>query len=784
MLITAILCNALTPTTTLAKSNRAGNPIEATRKPLAMNNPLDGFFLIRALGNLRLFLQGHNTFIVDSFGDMGDNQPGDGLCNEGTDRCTLRAALEEANAEPGKDTIAFNLAEEGPYLIQPETPLPVITDPVVIDGTTQPGYNGMPLIVIDGALAGENANGLDISAGLSTVRGLAIYQFGNSGIYLKERGGNSIEGNYIGTDVSGTLAMGNRIGVLIENIPGNAIGNGNPDGRNLVSGNQIGIYLYGDKTRGNRILANFIGTDISGTESLGNDIGIRIQGASGNTVGESNGQANNVIRGNAANVLLQGAGRSGNTLQTDAQEIDLGKPATIILEGRPNRNGTGIDNLELVSKLEMFNQDLPQETGTPPGTSTRVGQSTVVPLNYHLASYNPRPLLGLTFVVNSTGDGSDKKTSDGVCSTAQGVCTLRAAIQQANVSVGADIINFSLPGSAPYIIQPGSALPIITGVVTINGTTQPGYAGTPIIQLNGASAGAGVNGLQISAGSSTVRGLNVRNFNSAAIYLTTNGGNTIAGNYIGTDVTGNTDNGNHWIGIYVNGISNNVIGGTTTTDRNLIAGNDSYGVEVYGTGATNNLIQGNYIGTNAAGTTALGNQSAGVYLYYAAGNTVGGTTPGAGNLISGNNGSGILIYGAGATGNLIQGNYIGINVTGSAALGNTQRGVLLNGVSGTGSNTVGGTTVAARNVISGNQEIGIYLYNNTSTTLIQGNYVGTDVAGSVDLGNGIDGIGSSDSPNNTIGGTVPGAGNLISVMTATAFICMAQVPAAILCKAT
>lgn len=694
--------------------------------------------------------QGHDSFVVNSSGDGDDSNLKDKACDDGSGTCTLRAAIEQANANPGRDTITFDLPGADSFAIQPLLALPVIDDPLVIDGTTQPGYMGDPLVVLDGSLAGENSDGLVIKAGGSTVSGLVINRFGFSGIHLVSASGIVIQSNYIGTDASGTQALGNRIGILVEGANGNHIGGTADEERNIISGNQTGIYFNGKNAKGNQVEGNYIGTDASGSQTLINDVGVRIEEASGNSIG-GQGHAHNLIIGNAQNIYLHGNGASDNDVQADALNPQQPSPLpTLILEGQnKHKNSTAIDDLQPVSQRNLNPQLLSDF-------------SVLAPVSFHYTKVNPIPqAVGTIFVVTSIGDAGDKKTSDGVCSTTQGLCTLRAAIQQANASAGQDTINFSIPGSGPYIIQPATPLPTITGSVVINGATQPGFAGTPIIQLNGASAGAGAYGLAISAGSSTVRGLVIYSFHGAGISLSTNGGNHIEGNYIGTDVTGTQDRGNFVQGIYVYASTNNVIGGTTTATRNLISGNDSDGVYLYGAGTSGNLIQGNYIGTNADGTTALGNYG-GIYIHSAHGNTVGGTATGARNLISSNSTNGILIYGAGTTNNTVQGNYIGTNASGASVLGNIYDGILVNTVSGTGTNTIGGTTAAARNIISGNLESGISLYHNTSTLLVQGNYVGTDVTGSLDLGNNIDGITISDSCSSTIGGTTAGAGNLIS----------------------
>src|SRR5207249_2305178 len=201
--------------------------------------------------------------------------------------------------------------------------------------------------------------------------------------------------------------------------------------------------------------------------------------------------------------------------------------------------------------------------------------------------------------------------------------------------------------------SPAAALPAITDPVVIDGTTQPGHTTNhPLIELNGVSAGGSSVGLRLLAGNSTVRGLAIGRFGAEGIHVETGGSNFIQGNFIGTDVNGLLGRGNA-NGIVVNLSSGNVIGGTNATDRNLISANGDTGV--YLLGASSNVIQGNYIGTSAAGSFALGNGNNGIAVYGvsspASGNLIGGATTGARNLLSGNNGSGIYLIGSGATGN-------------------------------------------------------------------------------------------------------------------------------------
>jgi parallel beta-helix repeat protein len=168
-------------------------------------------------------------------------------------------------------------------------------------------------------------------------------------------------------------------------------------------------------------------------------------------------------------------------------------------------------------------------------------------------------------------------------------------------------------------------------------------------------------------------------------------------------------------------------------------------------------VLGNYIGTNASGSAALGNLWDGVEINYAPNNTIGGTAAGARNVISGNLGGGLAIYDA--TGNQVQGNYIGTDASGSAALGNALVGVLLN--NDADGNTIGGTAAGARNVISGNTSSGVAIKNTASANQVQGNYIGTNASGSAALGNQGCGVGINGS-DNTIGGTAAGAGNTVA----------------------
>ncbi|MEX2236090.1 MAG: thrombospondin type 3 repeat-containing protein [Dehalococcoidia bacterium] len=361
------------------------------------------------------------------------------------------------------------------------------------------------------------------------------------------------------------------------------------------------------------------------------------------------------------------------------------------------------------------------------------------------------------FVVNSTGDGADANLNDDICDTGAGACTLRAAIQEANAGTAdVDIINFDLSGAPPYAITLGTDLPQITQSIRIDGTSEPDFAGSPIIVID--------RGLFITAGGSTIGGLVINHSAGAGLNIATNGSNIIAGNYIGTDATGTAVGNAGSLGIVVQtGSTGNIIGGTTAADRNVISGNTEDAIILTGSGG--HFVRGNYIGTDKDGIADLGNGGRGI-LIQSPSNQIGGETgtdpdgpcSGSCNLISGNGSIGIAVQGTsiGPNSAVIAGNFIGVDVNGTAAIANLV-GIA---ISPAGSNfetsgtTVGGTTPAARNVISGNTGDGVQLSGlQTKNNTIQGNYIGPAAGGGNVGGNGLGVFIGNGAHDNTIGGT-------------------------------
>lgn len=375
--------------------------------------------------------------------------------------------------------------------------------------------------------------------------------------------------------------------------------------------------------------------------------------------------------------------------------------------------------------------------------------------------------------VDSTLDTPDSNIGNGICNDGSGSCTLRAAIQEANSNADASTINFNITGVADftnggqngYTIEPQSSLPTITTNVTINGYSQPGSQpntaiapnplnGRLLIEVDGNGAGDS-SGFSFGAGSdnSRVSGLVVNSFNGTKITV---GADSIqiSGNYIGTNPAGtqakildSTSNGvNH-----DNGFATNLlIGGLNPEDRNLISGNTGPGATP-NAGDANWTIQGNFIGLAVDGINAIPNSSGGagegaISLDNSSGHVVGGSAPGAINVISGNTSYGIAPDNAPNT--HIIGNYIGTDWTGTIAVPNIVGIILGNNGPGT---VIGGSMPAERNIISGNTLSGIISGITTGALQVSGNYIGLNKSGTAPVPNGT-GVLVADS--SIIGGSV------------------------------
>lgn len=643
------------------------------------------------------------TFIVNSADD-----PGTGNCD--AEECTLREAILAANSNHNGNVLGITYMDyidfkigSGPKTINLQSPLPSISEPVFIRGLTQPGFSDKPIIQLNGAGAGAAALGLRITGGGSIVQGLVINRFSSDGIQLQPPagagtsafGGNIIIGNYIGTDITGTINMGNGgNGVEIFNSTDNAIGMApflfSDAGRrpskygagrrpwkyigstaagglgNIISANTgygVRIHSVGvpaNQTTGNFIVGNYIGTNADNTNLPNASGGVIVSTADGNTIGSL--EARNVISRNnghgvritdgASTNTIRGNYISGNSMPGDGAHgifIDSGAKATKVLR---NFIGTTID-----------------------GNQAR----------------------------GNSADGIQITTSNNIIG---GTTEADRNVISGNTKNG---IHLSGPGA-----QNNQVLGNYIGTNAAGTAPVPNAMGGVVIGLgasNNAIGGTTADARNLISGN---RGSNVR-IDGSGISTTAN---QVLGNYIGTDRDGtlaldNTATRPH--GILIKGADSNIIGGDTAGAGNVISGNFD-GVSIQGSiqePAGFNRVQGNFIGTNAAGAVSLGNAHHGVNIFGIVKETlVGGTTAQARNVISGNARRGVNIEGSAATSNQVQRNYIGTNKDAvfTASMGNGEAGVRI--VMGVGN-------LISTNAISSNIGLGIELLsggNNLQTS--------------------------------------------------------------------
>ena len=672
------------------------------------------------------------TFTVNNTSDFGAG--------------SLRQAILDANASGTPNTINFSISAPlvgGAHTIQLTSALPFIDRSVIIDGTTDPDYAGTPLIVIDGSLiGGGNDNGFMSDASNVTIKGFVIQNFSGAGIHFTGAGDHTIESNYIGTDITGTVAQGNGIGIYLGGgaddvtIGGAGVGN-------LISGNlNEGIQLVdvGSVT----IKGNLIGTDATGTADLGNGTkGIDIQNSVGNLIGGSTTADRNVIAGNNDDgIILWGAGSTLNVIQGNYVGVDAtGNTALgnlgdgIAVAGGANNNtiggdrtagegnvlsgnsGTNSDGIE----IDNAGADNNKIYGNYIGTNFD-GTSEIPNARHGVVIYDG--VQGTLIGGSGTGQGNiiSKNTEYGIVIDGNNVAATSGNVIQAN-TIGLNAAGNTLLGNGE-------------GGIYIFGGAQNNTIG---------GSGAGEGNVISGNGGTT-----------AGVYISgsTTSFNTIQGNLIGTDGTGSSDLGNAGRGVYLNGAA------STTVDDNIISGNDSYGIHIIGATASGTSITGNNIGLNAAGTASVLNTDDAIYLSTAGTTTIGGSAVGDGNVINATFGkTGIDIWNTANT--TIQGNLLGTDAAGTTRLSGGSFGINAFSAANT---QIGGTAAGAGNVIAGYSVTGInFSMAASSGSAIQGNFIGTDTGGTIDLTTGIYGITLQNSATGIlIGGSLTTSGNTIA----------------------
>ena len=590
--------------------------------------------------------------------------------------CAFGDALELANVDGRDSVITFNIPGTAPHVVEVElvSGLPVAETPVVIDGTTQPGYGGSPVIELDW----QGPGGLFVHGGSTTIRGLAIRANTNPVLSLQFEGNNVIQGNYLGTDVTGTVDHGSSdYGIRIDNGSTN----------NLIGGPEPG--------QGNLFKFN-------------NDGGVRISSSSA---------TNNRIQGNE---FVSNTGPSIEYSISQGVVVPPIPTLTSAIVGSAIFEGTLTGEPNTMYTIEFFSSDsCDVQGGTPVGSIdvTTDGSGivdftasfdTTVPAGHFIAATATGPNGTSQFsecveavtappatAVNTTDDAFN-----GGCTVIH--CSLRERIFEVNLSQSEDTVTFNIPETdfnfdpatgvfTTYLLSP---LPSIDIGHTIDGYSQPGASPNTDpdgnnavlkIELDGslldAPAGERI-GINLFRNGSTVKGLIINNFVDAGVLVEGGPDIVVEGNWIGVRGDGETAPGNGY-GVDMVQSFNNRIGGPNPESRNVISGPVLTGLALVGAhirikgdpqqSSGNNVIKGNFIGTNAAGTAVVDNgPSRGIFIRDSENNVIVdaiGQDASAPNVIAGHT-WGIDIAGDDATGTSIHGNRIGTDLTGTLDLGN------------------------------------------------------------------------------------------------------------------
>ncbi|MEL7035518.1 MAG: DUF4347 domain-containing protein [Cyanobacteria bacterium J06592_8] len=588
---------------------------------------------------------------------------------------------------------------------------------------------------------GHRNQGIEITQSIGTqITGNVISGNGGEGITISDSANNTVvQGNLIGVAPDGTtpLTNGNN-GITVEDSTGTIIGGANPGEGNVISGNERdGIFITNGSSN-NTILGNFIGVNAVGDAAISNtNNGVRILGSASNTIGGVNPGEGNIISGNGADGVLI----------TDSNDDEP-------IPSSENRILGNIIGLDVTGNIDIGNAN----------------HGVLID-----ASINND--IGFNRIENPEVTGTERNVISG--NQANGILIT-------NGSTGNQILG-NLIG-----INAGGNTAIPNGSLTID--DPPELVGGIGIEIqNSANNIIGRNGLaedNIISGN-LAEGILIRGEEST--------GNTIQSNVVGLDSTGVSAIPNQSDGIIVNGVTNSIIGGSEAGQGNTISGNLGNGL-LLTPGSNASQVQGNFIGTNRAGDSAVGNGENGLLL-----NGVTETSI-VGNFVSGNTANGVSLLNE-SSGNTIQGNSIGINAAGDTAIANQNNGLEINGVNNTiEGNTISGNTAnglvltngsnasqvlgntigtsragdaavgngvnglildgitetnIVGNLVSGNIGNGVSLLNASSGNTIQSNTIGVTAAGDVGIGNGANGL-EINGANNTIGGLEPGLGNIIS----------------------
>lgn len=704
--------------------------------------------------------------VVNMTSDENDIDLDDELCDIDTVepglQCTLRAAIQEAEHQPGANAIIFNIPGGGIQTITPSSALPQMNQQVSIDATTQPGYTDSPVIVLNGSNT-VNQYGLRLAGGDSVVRGMSVVNF-KEGIGLSGEGSgkgrNQVTANYIGLYPNGAPGTTPRqqYGVTVVNGgKNNRIGGTSVEDRNVISGNITGISIVTGSTD-NQVLGNYIGTNLQGNSQVPNTNGIEISNSNNNQIGLEMDNGGNLISGNEEKGISITDGSSGNKITGN----QIGTQADG-MTALPNRIGAEI----VAGAHDNF-----------------IGGTIEAQRNLISGQYVTELHAGIVLRSDAGAGNQVLGNLIGVKKDLSG-----ALPNYFGIVVNADdqVIGSSNPGDYPNLIggsnfENGAGI-YLHGIADLSNPS----AERNIIQNN--QIGTMPSGVMYpnrigiylfeDVKSTQIKGNLVGGNTLAGIRL--NQGphnNTISKNYVG--ISAASEPLPNFYGIVIKQADTNFV------RENVVSGNTEHGI-VIGDGfgqndlnrpekapkrslgqssfAINNIVTGNKVGTSIEGSYAVPNGAVGIGIgANGRDNTIGGE--GAfGNIVGGSTGA----YGLGIfvgvidddlgqdllpQNNKIEGNHVGVGIDfGPAAIANDY-GIYVRNALNT---TVGGTSPAKGNIVGYNHVNGIRLFKpNTIDTIVQNNFVGVTPDGSIipNEGDGIsiDGAVSTLLQENTVGG--------------------------------
>ncbi|MFH0895086.1 MAG: right-handed parallel beta-helix repeat-containing protein [Bacteroidota bacterium] len=639
---------------------------------------------------------------------------------------SLREAITNANASIGPDNIYFNIptsdggynAARSAWVFTPGSAYPMVQGSYInIDATSQTTNQGNlnlngPEIVIDGG--GTLANAFIVVSNANTIKGLCVIRctYGIT-IYNATATNNKVTECYVGIKEDGATALGNQYGIAVSgNASATTISNC------LISGN-TGAGIAVQNTGNVTVTGCRIGTNAMVTLQVPNQDGVVLDNAYYVTVGGNTPSLRNIISGNSnAGIIFNGNGSHhnniiGNFIGTDSTTLDsIPNVFGIVLYGARNNTIGGINSAyrNVVSGNSSCGILL---NGS--GTNDNVISANYVGLDS----------TGMIRIPNHTGillKSNARRNRIGGTTTGE-----------RNVVSGNFEIGIYLEACDSNTFEGNYVGPAADGI-------------TAIVVADSMFQG---NGLELN----TVARYNIVKNNVISgnrvygfIFYGQTSYNELIGNYIGTDATGNVSMRNA-TGICVDCASNH-----NKIYNNVLSGNISYGIFIVTTGTYYNDVKGNLIGTNAAGTDTVPNDIGLILGGGARYNIIGGTTVADRNIISGNRYEGIEVADVGTKFNEIRGNYIGTDITGALKLPNLH---------GVGLATYPKKNIIDNNLISGNREVGIILYEMADSNYVYRNKIGTAADGITPLSNNQAGIAIDEGASyNVIGGDT--LGNIIA----------------------